>query len=161
MTPLPPRTGLIALMAAAVLCLGAAADPSERLADPAQEARAKALFSQVRCVVCQNESIDDSQADLAADLRRIVREEVASGRSDAQVRTFLVGRYGEFIMLKPAFSLSNAALWLTPFAIVLGGLLVFAWRSRTGSGAAAAKEDEDLTPQERLLLQKLQDPDGV
>ena len=161
MKPLSARTGLIALLAAAFLCLGAASDPSERLADPAQEARAKALFSQVRCVVCQNESIDDSQADLAADLRRIVREEVASGRTDAEVRTFLVGRYGEFVMLKPAFSLSNAALWLTPFAIVLCGLLVFAWRGRSRPKAAVAQEDEDLTPQERLLLQKLQDPDGV
>ena len=80
----------------AVLSLAAAADPSERLSDPVLEARARAVFSEVRCLVCQNESIDDSTADLAADLRKLVREEIKVGRTDAQVKAYLVSRYGEF-----------------------------------------------------------------
>jgi cytochrome c-type biogenesis protein CcmH len=132
--------------------MGAAADPSERLADPAMEARAKALFPQIRCMVCQNESIDDSQADLAADLRKIVREEVAAGRSDTEVRTYLVQRYGEYVMLKPAFSLTNAALWVTPFAIVFLGLIAFFGRRRSW---LAQGQETALTPEEQARLRKL------
>ena len=91
----------------AILCMAAAADPAERLANPDQEARARHIFSQVRCLVCQNESIDDSQADLAGDLRKLVRDQIVSGRSDDQVRDYLISRYGEFVLLKPAFSLGN------------------------------------------------------
>jgi len=136
----------LALVLAASLCLGAASEPSERLADPVQEARAKALFSQVRCVVCQNESIDDSQADLAGDLRKIVRTEVAQGRNDRQIKAYLVARYGEFILLKPAFSWGNAALWLVPFAIVgLGGVgLLIQTRRRNAESPSAEKADLDL-----------------
>lgn len=119
------RTLLAAI--AAVFCMAAAADPSERLADPDQEARARHIFEQVRCLVCQNESIDDSQADLARDLRHIIREQVHAGRSDGDVKRFLVERYGEFVLLKPSFSLGNAALWGGPFLVViLGVLLLFA-----------------------------------
>lgn len=146
------RLGLLGWLLVAVLSMGAAADPSERLADPALEARAKALFPQIRCMVCQNESIDDSQADLAADLRKIVREEVAAGRSDAEVRTYLVQRYGEYVMLKPAFSLTNAALWVTPFAIVFLGLLGFFGRKRS---SLAQGQETALTPEEQALLTKL------
>ncbi|HEX5378971.1 MAG TPA: cytochrome c-type biogenesis protein [Phenylobacterium sp.] len=106
----------------ALLCLAAASDPSERLPDPAQEARARVIFREVRCLVCQNESIDDSQAELAGDLRKLVRDEIKAGRSDAQVRAYLVSRYGEFVLLKPAFSIGNAALWGAPLAVVLVGL---------------------------------------
>jgi cytochrome c-type biogenesis protein CcmH len=129
---------------AAVLCLGAAAaDPAERLADPHQEARARNLFRQVRCLVCQNESIDDSEADLAADLRRVVRQQVAQGRSDAQVRAFLIERYGEFVLFKPQFSPGNAVLWLTPFAIVgLGGALMIVFRRRGGALEAPLSPEE-------------------
>ncbi|RYF88830.1 MAG: cytochrome c-type biogenesis protein CcmH, partial [Caulobacteraceae bacterium] len=100
---------LIAL--AALACVAAASDPAERLSDPAQEARARALFREVRCLVCQNESIDDSTAGLAGDLRKVIREQVAAGRDDAEIRAFLVDRYGEFALLKPAFSAPNAVLW--------------------------------------------------
>jgi cytochrome c-type biogenesis protein CcmH len=94
---------------AGVLCIaGSASDPAERLPDPAQEARARAIFEDVRCLVCQNESIDDSEAELAGDLRRIVREQVRQGRSDAEIKRFLTDRYGEFVLLTPAF---NAATW--------------------------------------------------
>lgn len=119
----------LALLAAALLCIGAAAsDPAERLHDPAKEARARALFRQIRCLVCQNQSIDESDADLADDLRRIVRQQIEAGRSNAEIEHFLVSRYGEFVLLKPSFSPANAILWLTPFAIVLGGALVVVLR---------------------------------
>jgi cytochrome c-type biogenesis protein CcmH len=92
---------LRALLAAVagVLCMAAAADPAERLRDPSQEARARHLFEQVRCLVCQNESIDDSQADLARDLRGIVREQVRAGRSDDQIKRFLFGVVGLGLLL--------------------------------------------------------------
>ena len=81
---------------AGALCLAAASDPADRLPDPAQEAQARSIFRDVRCLVCQNESIDDSQAELAADLRKIVREQVSAGRSDGEIKQFLIERYGEF-----------------------------------------------------------------
>ncbi|OYX35853.1 MAG: cytochrome c-type biogenesis protein CcmH [Caulobacterales bacterium 32-69-10] len=147
--------GLI-LAAAAVVVMGAAsADPAERLADPAQEARARALFREVRCLVCQNESIDDSGADLAEDLRKVVRQQIAQGRSDAQVRAFLTDRYGEFVLFKPRFSAGNAALWLTPFAIVgVGGALLLAFRRRSPALEAPLTEDEA----ERLSVVTHSDP---
>jgi cytochrome c-type biogenesis protein CcmH len=140
----------LGIVLAAVFCLGAAAaDPAERLADPAQEARARTLFRQVRCLVCQNESIDDSEAPLAADLRGVVRQQIAEGRSDAQVRTFLTDRYGEFVLFQPRFSAGNAALWLTPFAIVgVGGVLLLAFRRRDRTLEPPLDEEEV----ERLAL---------
>jgi cytochrome c-type biogenesis protein CcmH len=136
------------LLAAANAAFAAASDdPAERLANPAQEARARHLFQQLRCVVCQNESIDDSQAEIAADLRRIVRGQIAAGRTDAQVRDFLVQRYGEFILLRPTLSSGNLALWLAPFALILigGGYL---WiKSR-----APAVQDIGLTEEEHIAL---------
>jgi cytochrome c-type biogenesis protein CcmH len=132
---------LIAL--AAVLCIAAASDPAERLADPAQEARAREIFREVRCLVCQNESIDDSEADLAADLRRVVRSQVEAGRSDAEIRGFLVDRYGEFVLLKPPFSAGNLALWAGPFVVLLlgGALLAVLLRRRQGPQALSDEEE--------------------
>ena len=143
--------GLAAL--AAVFCLAAAADPADRLADPGQEARARALFEQIRCVVCQNESIDDSEADLARDMRQIVRGQVAAGRSDAQIRDFLVRRYGEFVLLRPRFSTANAVAWLAPFAIVLAGGGVLLLRLRRPPPPAG----ETLTAEEEARLAQLRD----
>ena len=136
-------------IAGAVLCIAAASDPSERLPDPAQEARARALFREVRCLVCQNESIDDSNAELAADLRRLVRDEVKSGMTDDQVRTHLTDRYGEFVLLKPAFSWGNAALWGAPVLVVLVGLGLLALNFRNRS------EDQELSPDEAARLDRL------
>lgn len=135
------------LAIAAVLCIAAASDPAERLPDPAQEARARELFREVRCLVCQNESIDDSEAQLAGDLRKIVRQQVAAGRSDAQIREFLVARYGEFVLLKPPFSMGNLMLWVGPFGVVLvGGLLLLALlRRRSATEALSAEEEARLT----------------
>jgi cytochrome c-type biogenesis protein CcmH len=138
------RALLVAL--AAVFCMAAAADPSERLPDPAQEARARHIFEQVRCLVCQNESIDDSQAELAHDLRQIVRDQVRQGRSDDQIKHFLVQRYGEFVLLRPSFSLGNVALWAGPFLVVgLGLVLLFGrLRNRTPEPALDAEDVERL-----------------
>ena len=131
------------LAIAAVLCIAAASDPAERLRDPAQEARARALFTQVRCLVCQNESIDDSEAQLAGDLRHIIRQQVAAGRSDEQIRQFLVARYGEFVLLKPPFSLGNLALWVGPFVVVIvGGLLLAALLRRRSPAGDLTREEE-------------------
>lgn len=134
------RALLVAL--AGALCLAAASDPSERLADPAQEARAREIFRDVRCLVCQNESIDDSEADLAKDLRRIVREQVQAGKSEDQVKAFLTERYGEFVLLRPSFSAGNLVLWIGPFLIVLAGvaLLVSRFRNRTPDAELDAEE---------------------
>lgn len=135
------RSLLLAL--GAVLLMAAASDPAERLADPVQEARARALFQEVRCLVCQNESIDDSSAELALDLRKVVREQVAAGRTDPEIRDFLVDRYGEFVLLKPAFSLANLALWLTPLLVGLIGLALLAARLRSRPAEPALSPDEE------------------
>jgi cytochrome c-type biogenesis protein CcmH len=134
---------------AAVFCMAAASDPSERLPDPAQEARARHIFEQVRCLVCQNESIDDSQAELAHDLRQIVRAQIQAGRSDDQIKTFLVDRYGEFVLLRPSLSVGNAALWFGPLAVlVLGiGLLLARLRNRA--------QEPDLQPTDSERLRRL------
>jgi cytochrome c-type biogenesis protein CcmH len=124
------RARAILAALAAIFCMAAASDPSERLPDPAQEARARHIFEQVRCLVCQNESIDDSQADLARDLRQVVRVQVQAGRSDDQIKHFLVDRYGEFVLLRPRFSIGNAALWLGPFLVVILGFVLLFSRLR-------------------------------
>jgi cytochrome c-type biogenesis protein CcmH len=146
------RAALPALAAlSAVLLLGAASDPSERLADPAQEARARHLFEGFRCVVCQNESIDDSEADLAHDLRQVIRQQVAAGRSDAEIRRFMVSRYGEFILLKPPFSPGNAALWLAPLAVLVGGGVLIFLRLRKPQPQETALTSEEEAKLRRLV----------
>lgn len=154
------RTLLITL--AAVACMAAASEPDERLPDPAQEARARTLFREVRCLVCQNESIDDSQADLAADLRRIVRQEIAQGRSDREIRAFLVARYGEFVLLKPPFSIGNAVLWLAPVGILTigGGLMVALLRRRREDDAIEPDETAGLSSEEERRLAALLEDNG-
>jgi cytochrome c-type biogenesis protein CcmH len=103
--------------------LGAAPDA---LANPAQEARARALQKQFRCLVCQGESLDESNAPLAADLRRLIREHIARGESDAEITQYLVARYGDFILMKPPFEEDTWLLWLAPFAVLLlGGGIAF------------------------------------
>jgi len=138
------RNATLAALAAALLSLaGAAADPADQLKDPHEEARARALFREIRCVVCQSESIDESDADIARDLRQFVRGEVAAGASDRQIEALLVQRYGEFVLLAPRFSLGNAALWLAPFAVVVAGAGVILLRRRGPRPAAAAELSED------------------
>jgi len=112
---------------AAVLSVAAttalAVEPSERLADPALEARARAIGSELRCLVCQNQSIDDSNADLAHDLRVLIRERISAGDTDAQVLQFMVRRYGDFILLKPPVKPITYVLWFGPFAVLALGAL--------------------------------------
>ncbi len=148
------KARLLLAIAGAVFCLGnAAADPADQLKDPTQEAHARALFREIRCVVCQSESIDESDADLAHDLRQRVRHEVAAGASDAEVKADLVSRYGEFILLQPRFSFGNAALWLTPFLVILAGAgLVLVRRRRP-----ATTDAEDLSEPEKARLAALTD----
>jgi cytochrome c-type biogenesis protein CcmH len=134
---------LFAAVAASLTMAATAADPTQQLKDPAQEARARTLFRQIRCLVCQNESIDDSDADLADDLRKLVRAQVAEGRTDKQIQDYLVDRYGEFVLLKPSFSLGNAILWLAPFAVVLGGVVVVLTRRRRNPPDAPLTADEE------------------
>ena len=149
------RLAALAAALAGVLCIAAASDPSERLKDPAQEARARAIFKDVRCLVCQNESIDDSEAELAHDLRRIVREQVASGRSNGEIKQFLTDRYGEFVLLTPSFSATNLVLWGGPFLVVVlgAGLLVARLRNRL--------PEEDLSAEEVERVRRLSETDAA
>ncbi|TRW14831.1 cytochrome c-type biogenesis protein [Glacieibacterium frigidum] len=126
--------------------------PSEQLADPALEARAREISKELRCVVCQNQSIDDSDAPLAADLRVIVREQLRLGKTDAQAKEYLVTRYGSYVLLRPPFRYDTWLLWLGPFAVLLAGAgLVIAWlRARRGVAETPA-----LTPQEQARLDAL------
>ncbi len=101
---------------------GFAIDPQEQLKDPALEARARQISAGLRCLVCQNESIDDSDAPLAHDLRLIVRQQLEKGRSDSEVVNYIVARYGEFVLLKPRLHASTLLLWLTPALLVLAGV---------------------------------------
>ncbi|RVB77838.1 cytochrome c-type biogenesis protein CcmH [Mesorhizobium sp. M6A.T.Cr.TU.014.01.1.1] len=125
-----------------------AVKPDEVLADPALEARARTLSEELRCMVCQNQSIDESDADLARDLRVLVRQRLVAGDTDQQVIDYIVSRYGEFVLLKPRFSLRNALLWGTPVLLLLAGgiFLVLTARSRrsTATNALTAEEQAEL-----------------
>jgi len=129
-----------------------AVQPDEMLSDPTLEARARALSKELRCMVCQNESIDASEAPLAHDLRVIVRERIKAGDSDAQVFDFLVARYGEFVLLKPRLSWHTAALWGLPPGLLLVGILMIYAVGRRRSGALAGQEPASLTAAEQARL---------
>lgn len=117
---------LIACLLLLPIASYSATSPDEILTDPALEERARSLGKELRCLVCQNQSIDDSDAPLARDLRLIVRERLVAGDSDDQVREFLVARFGDFVLLKPPFNLGTLALWVGPLVILaLGAMLIF------------------------------------
>lgn len=134
-----------------------AVNPDEVLADPALEARARAISAELRCMVCQNQSIDDSDAPLARDLRLLVRERIAGGDSDKQVIDFLVARYGEFVLLKPRFSPHTLLLWLLPpLALFGGGVALWLYsRRRPGAPGAADPSLLHLTEEEEARLERL------
>ena len=149
----------IFLLAFAVLLFAsasswAAVQPDEMLRDPVLEARARGLSQELRCMVCQNESIDDSDAPLAHDLRVLVRERLRAGDSDAQVLDFLVARYGEFVLLRPRLSWRTAVLWGLPPGLLLSGiaLLVVAANRRR---ARVQDTSPNLTPSEQARLKKI------
>ncbi len=141
------RALLIALAAVGLMAAEPPPTPDRPLPDAAQEARAKALFADIRCVVCQHEAIADSPAGIAADMRRLVREEIAAGRSDAQVREDLVRRYGDFVLFKPPVRAGTWLLWFGPLAALLAvgaALLAMARRRREGTPALSPDEEARL-----------------
>lgn len=128
-----------------------AVEPDEVLKDPALEARARALSQTLRCMVCQNESIDESHAPLARDLRLLVRERIKQGDSDAAVREFLVARYGEFILLEPRFSPRTWLLWGIPVLALIAGIGGIALALRRRAPAAAPLSEEEKRRLSALL----------
>ena len=141
-----------ALLLALVLLVtpALALDPGDRLADPVLEARASAISAELRCLVCQNQSIEDSDADLAKELRRIVRERVAAGDGDDAVRSYVVDRYGEFVLLRPVFGWHTILLWAAaPVLLLIGLMIVFFRRKRT------LPDDVPITPEESAALDRL------
>jgi cytochrome c-type biogenesis protein CcmH len=134
-----------------------AVQPDEIMSDPAKESRARDLSRELRCMVCQNQSIDDSDAPLARDLRLLVRERIAAGDSDAQVLDFLVARYGEFVLLKPRLEPHTYLLWLLPpLALAGGGFALWMHnRRRTRSARADDQSLRQLTPEEEARLEQL------
>lgn len=149
------RRLLLGVAIALALCGAAAAvTPGEMLDDPALEARARALSAELRCMVCQNQSIDDSDAPLAHDLRVLLRERIVAGDTDEQVMDFLVERYGEFILLKPRFSARTALLWAAPVVLlVVGGVVAFGvMRRRSASPATPTSLSREETVElDRIL----------
>ena len=134
-----------------------AVQPDEIMSDPVKEARARDLSRELRCMVCQNQSIDDSEAPLAKDLRILVRERIAAGDSDAQVIDFLVARYGEFVLLKPQLNLHTWILWLLPPLVLAGGGAAL-WMQARRRRKSAPDEDSTLlklTAEEEARLERL------
>jgi cytochrome c-type biogenesis protein CcmH len=127
-----------------------AVEPDEILKDPALESRARALSAQLRCMVCQNQSIDDSEAPLARDLRLLIREHLVKGETDPQIMDYIVVRYGDFVLLKPRFTARTIVLWLTPFVVLLVAIAALL-RRRNGLVAATEKP---LSGEEQAALKK-------
>jgi len=157
------RLAVLAVILGAVVAVSVApvhaVTPSETLDDPALEARARALSAEIRCLVCQNQSIDESDADLAKDLRVLIRKRLTAGDDETTIRTFLVERYGEFVLLKPPFRLGTWLLWFGPLIVFVAGAagLVTFLRRR---GAAAPSGGDGLSAAEKARLEKLLDADG-
>jgi cytochrome c-type biogenesis protein CcmH len=147
-----------------LLCLAAgramAVLPDEILEDPALEARARALSAEVRCLVCQNESIDSSHAELARELRLLIRERLVAGDDEDEIKAFLVSRYGEFVLLKPPFEAATALLWIGPFALLLIGLAVILLYFRRQSQTYSHQGPGVLSPDETARLSRLLEPAG-
>ena len=146
---------LVLIMAASAAC---AVQPDEIMSDPVKEARARDLSRELRCMVCQNQSIDDSEAPLAKDLRVLVRERIAAGDSDAQVIDFLVARYGEFVLLKPRLNSHTWILWLLPPLVLAGGGIALWMQARRRRNSVAGEEDPallKLSAEEEARLERL------
>ncbi len=156
--------GRIAVMLTALLAVAPAGAvlPGEVLADPALEARARSLSTEIRCLICQNQNIDESDADLARDLRLLIRERLTAGDSDEATVAFLVARYGEFVLLRPRFSASTVLLWGAPVLfLLLGGAMAFSVvRRRAQSQPAAAALSADETRRVEALLADMDRREG-
>lgn len=142
---------ILSLMSTSAFCV----EPGEMLGDPAKEARARALSAEIRCLVCQNQSIDDSNAGLARDLRLLVRQQITAGKSDQAIRDFLVKRYGDFVLLRPPVKRSTWLLWFGPLLVLVGGIaglaLYFRRRGRTAPVGGDALSDDERERIARLL----------
>jgi cytochrome c-type biogenesis protein CcmH len=151
------RRMMVAIVALTLLAVPAAhaVQPDEIMADPVKEARARDLSRELRCMVCQNQSIDDSDAPLARDLRLLVRERIAAGDSNSQVLDFLVARYGEFVLLKPRFERKTMLLWLLAPLLLLAGGFALWWQNRRRAQAGADAAAPPLTPDEEAKLAAL------
>src|SRR5579863_7443551 len=149
----------VLLLVGFILSFGAeplrAVEPGEMLSNPVLEARARTLSKELRCMVCQNESIDNSAAPLAHDLRVLVRDRLKAGDSDAQVLNFMVARYGEFVLLRPPLSWHTAMLWGLPPAICLFGIGILLVVARRRGSSVTAGQAENLTPAEETRLSEL------
>lgn len=143
--------GLLLCIALLVASPALAVLPDEVLSDPVLEARARTLSAELRCMVCQNQSIDDSNAELARDLRLLVRERLVAGDTDDQVMAFVVARYGEFVLLKPPFNWRNGLLWGTPIALLLAGTAFAIARARSSARVPVAP----LTAEEKAKIERL------
>ena len=157
---------LYSALLAAMLFLSASAfavQPDEVLEDASLEARARALSAGLRCLVCQNQSIEDSNATLARDLRRVVRERILAGDSDDEVRDYMVARYGDWVLLQPPFKLETLALWIGPFVLLgLGGLgiLLGLRRRRTAVAGEMSEGPAPLSADEQTRLDSLLKDEG-
>lgn len=156
-----PAVHLAALTAGALLLAGQARAvmPDEQLADPKLEARARAIGGELRCVVCQNQTIDDSDAPLAGDLRVILRQRLTAGDSDRQAVAYIVARYGTFVLLEPPFDGQTLILWLGPLAALAVGAAGVALYLRRRGGAALG-EPAPLTAAEQAELDQILGPEG-
>jgi cytochrome c-type biogenesis protein CcmH len=147
-----------ALFIAALPSAALAVQPDEILSDPVLESRARDLSAELRCLVCQNQSIDDSDAPLARDLRLLVRERLKAGDDEAQVIDFIVARYGEFVLLRPRFSAKTLLLWFAPFLLLAGGGYL-AYRLFGNPGGGAPLAPEPLSEAEKARLKRIFEED--
>ncbi len=155
-----PLPALLAAFLVLALSFGSAfaIDPEEQLKDPKLEARAREISAGLRCLVCQNQSIDDSDAPLAHDLRVIVRQQLQKGASNREAVDYIVARYGEFVLLNPRLHLNTLILWLTPLLLLAGGVVLAA---RTVRRKPDTRTAPPLTPEEQKELQLLLSPPGA
>lgn len=155
------RLALIMVLSLAAAS-AAAVDPGEILGDPSMEARARNISKGLRCLVCQNQSIDDSDATLAKDLRLLVRERLLAGDTDERVVEYIVSRYGDFVLLKPPLKSYTLALWLGPVLIIGLGIAAVAvyYRRRPDAAASAGENPAPLSDGERRRLKALLDGDA-
>ena len=138
-----------------------AVNPDEMLENPALEERAREISKGIRCVVCQNQDIDSSNAELARDLRLLIRERLVEGDSDDQVESYLVARYGDYVLLKPPFKASTLLLWLGPFLLLLlGGIASAFYLRRRAAGVDEAATPAPLSAEERAKVQRILDQGG-